>query len=115
MYSLINSLKKNKTGIVLILIASLCTTMGQYLWKMSDTHNLIYILAGFLLYGIGAVGMIIAFRYGSFSVIHPMMSMGYIFAILVGYFMLNEVIGVTKVIGLVLIMLGVAFIGVGDE
>ncbi|MCR3760935.1 EamA family transporter [Clostridium felsineum] len=115
MNSIISSYKKNQKGIILILLASICTTVGQYMWKLSAMHNIPYILIGFLFYAVGAVGMIIALKYGSFSVIHPMMSMGYVFTIIVSYLLLKESIGVEKIIGVMLIMLGVAFIGIGDE
>lgn len=115
MDNLFLSLKKNKVGIVLILIASLFTASGQYFWKLSDMHNIILILVGFIFYGIGAIGMIIAFKYGSFSVIHPMMSMGYIFTILLGYYFLNEIVNFEKIIGLIFIMIGICLVGVGDE
>lgn len=115
MSNISKSLKKNRIGISLILISSIFTTFGQYFWKISHMNNTIFILIGFLLYGIGAVGMIIAFKYGSFSVIHPMMSMGYIFIMLLGYYFLNETINLEKIVGVVVIMLGVALIGVGDE
>lgn len=115
MSNLIGSLKKNKKGIMLILLSSIFTTMGQYFWKISNSHILMYIFIGFVFYGIGAVSMIIAFKFGSFSVLHPMMSMGYIFTILVGFYFLNEAISAKKIIGLALIMLGIVFIGVGDE
>ncbi|KHD38623.1 membrane protein [Clostridium acetobutylicum] len=115
MNSILSSFKKNQKGIILILIASICTTIGQTLWKMSAMHNMLYILIGFFFYGIGAVGMIIALKYGSFSVIHPMMSMGYVFTIIVSYILLRESVGFGKIIGVILIMFGVAFIGLGDE
>lgn len=115
MNSIVISLKKNKVGIILILIASLFTTGGQYFWKVSDMHNIVFILIGFIFYGIGAVGMIIAFKYGSFSVIHPMMSMSYIFIVLLGYYFLNEAVSFEKIMGLILIIIGVVLVGVGDE
>lgn len=115
MNKLVSSLQKNKTGIILIVIAALCTTTGQYLWKISQMHNIFYICIGFAFYGIGAVGMIVALKYGSFSVIHPMMSIGYIFGVIAGYFLLNEVINIQKIIGLIIIIIGVVLIGVGDE
>ncbi len=115
MNNIIKSLKKNKIGIILILISALFTTSGQYFWKISYMHNMIFILMGFIFYGIGAVGMIVAFKYGSFSVIHPMMSMSYIFIVVLGYYFLNEVVNIEKIIGLMLIMLGVVLVGVGDE
>lgn len=115
MNNLIDSLNKNKNGIILILISSIFTTIGQYFWKISNIHILMYIFIGFVFYGIGAVSMIIAFRFGSFSVLHPMMSVGYIFTILVGFYFLNEAISTAKIIGLILIMTGIVLIGVGDE
>lgn len=115
MNNIVNSLNKNKKGIILIFIASLLTTLGQYFWKVSQMHDFKFILLGFVFYAVGAVGMIIAFKYGSFSVIHPMMSMSYIFTIFVGYYFLNEVINFDKILGLLFIMLGIVFIGVGDE
>lgn len=115
MNNLIVSLRKNKIGIILILISALITANGQYFWKISHMHNVIFILIGFLFYSVGAVGMIMAFKYGSFSVLHPMMSIGYIFTVLIGYYFLNEIINIKEITGLILIMLGVVLIGVGDE
>lgn len=115
MNNLLSSLNKNKNGIILILVSSIFTTMGQYFWKISNLHVIQYIFIGFLLYGIGAVSMIIAFKFGSFSVLHPMMSAGYILTILVGFYLLNEAISTFKIIGLILIMAGIVLIGVGDE
>ena len=59
--------------------------------------------------------MIIAFKFGSLSVLHPMMSIGYVFALIIGYFWLGEAITVTKVVGITSILIGVALMGMGDE
>lgn len=91
------------------------SAFGQYLWKLSDAHNLMFALFGFMLYGLGAALMIVAFKFGSFSVLHPVQSLSYVFALLIGFFLLGESIGPAKVIGLALVMLGVVMIGVGDE
>lgn len=109
------SFEKNKKGIVLIIIAALFTVLGQYFWKLSHANNIEFVIIGFLFYGIGAVGMIIAFKFGSFSVLHPMMSINYIFTILLAYFTLGESINLYKIIGLLFIMIGITCVGVGDE
>lgn len=109
------SLKKNKIGIAIIIFSAICTAFGQYCWKVWEAKGMLTLLIGFVLYGIGAISMIIAFKFGSLSVLHPMMSIGYVFALFIGYFMLGEVITLTKVLGILLILLGVAFIGMGDE
>lgn len=112
--SFANSIKKNYKGIIIILIASLFTAVGQLLWKLSNGSNLYFLFLGFFCYGIGAVLMIIAFRYGSLSVIHPMLSFGYIFAIILGSTVLHEAVTVRRLLAIFLIMLGVTLIGGGD-
>ena len=59
--------------------------------------------------------MIIAFKFGSLSVLHPMMSIGYIIALLIGYFLLDEDITKFKIIAIIFILIGVVLMGVGDE
>ena len=109
------SLKKNKIGIIIIIFSAICTAFGQYCWKVWETKGLLTLFIGFILYGIGAVSMIIAFKFGSLSVLHPMMSIGYVFALIIGYFWLGEAITITKIIGITSILIGVALMGIGDE
>jgi len=59
--------------------------------------------------------MILSYKHGSLSVLHPMMSMSYVFAFIIGYFILNETIQIGKIIGLILIILGCFLIGGGDD
>lgn len=115
MNSLEYSLKKNKTGMIIMVMSALTSSVGQYFWKASGGKDLLIIFFGFAFYGIGALCMITAFKYGSFSVLHPMQSLSYIFALFIGYFMLNEAITPQKIIGLLIIFFGVVMIGVGDE
>ena len=109
------SLKKNKIGIMIIIFSAICTAFGQYCWKIWEVKGLLTLFIGFILYGIGAVSMIIAFKFGSLSVLHPMLSLGYVFALIIGYFWLGESITITKIIGIIAILIGVALIGMGDE
>jgi drug/metabolite transporter (DMT)-like permease len=108
------SIKKNYKGIILIIFASLLTAYGQMLWKISNGSELKFIISGFVLYGIGAVLMIIAFRYGSLSVLHPMMSFGYIFVIILGKTILKELITPMHLVATFIIICGVVLIGGGD-
>ncbi len=109
------SLKKNKIGIILMIFSALCTSWGQYCWKIWESKGLAVLIIGFILYGTGAVSMIIAFKFGSLSVLHPMMSISYVFALFIGFFLLGEAITIPKTIGIISILIGVALMGVGDE
>lgn len=112
---MIESLKKNKKGIVLMLISSLFVCIGQLFWKLYAEGNIIFLLLGFGFYGIGALIMIYAYKFGSLSVLQPMLSANYIFTIILATTILNEQITLTKVIGILVVILGVILIGGGDE
>lgn len=108
------SLQKNKVGMAIMTLSAACTAFGQYFWKASHGTNLLLMFIGFVFYGFGALTMILAFRYGSFSVLHPMLSLGYIFGMIISVGLLGETIDVYKIIGLLFILFGVTMVGVGD-
>lgn len=105
---------KNLTkGIILIILSALCTSFGQLFWKIGINSSLFLLIAGFVLYGIGAISMIIALKFGELSIIHPLMCTGYIFALINGYFFLKEKISFIQFLGIVIIIIGVIFIARG--
>ncbi|MGF2617964.1 EamA family transporter [Rossellomorea vietnamensis] len=115
MNKVIASFKKNGTGIGLMIVAAIFTASGQLFWKLSETELNLYLLIGFGLYGLGAVLMILAFRFGSLSVLHPFLSVGYIISTILGVMILQEELTAGGIAGVVLIIIGVALIGGGDE
>lgn len=109
---------KNKLsiGIFMMILSATFTAVGQAFWKLSSSGFQSWQLyIGFLCYGIGAILMIIAFRFGSLSVLHPLLSIGYVIAILIEVFFLSEKLTLVKIIGNVLIISGAIFIGVGGK
>ena len=69
--------------------------------KISIEKDLFYLLLGFLIYAIGAFVMIIAYRYGSLSVLQPFLSLNYVLSIFLGYFILDEIITIYKIISFI--------------
>ena len=67
-------------GIALMLTSALLTCTGQLCWKLSALREppLLFLLAGFGLYGLGALLMMAAMRFGELSVLHPMLGAGYV-------------------------------------
>ena len=108
------SFNKNKKGILLMLISSICVCVGQLLWKLSADRGMIYMVIGFLFYGIGALVMIIAYKYGELSVLQPMLSLNYVLSIILAALVLHESITVVKCIGVLIIVSGVIMIAGGD-
>ena len=111
---MIKSISKNKKGIILMLLSSICVCIGQLLWKLSTSGNIILLL-GFFFYGIGALIMIVAYRFGELSVLQPMLSLNYILSIFLAVVILKEEITILKVIGVFVIITGVIMIARGDD
>lgn len=111
----IKSFQTNKWGILGMTLAAFFTATGQLLWKMSNAHLNVALIIGFLLYGLGAVTMIVAFKFGRFSVLHPLLSLGYVFAIFYGIFFLHEPFTREMILGVAIIIIGTILIGGGDD
>ena len=112
---ILDSIKRNKKGIVLILFSSIAVCIGQLFWKLSYIQGDIYILLGFVFYIIGALAMILSYRYGKVSVLQPLLSFNYVLSVIIGFIVLNESLTSTKILGVFLIMLGIFFIAGGDK
>ena len=103
-------------GIVIMLCSSLLTCTGQLCWKLSAGQNtLLFLLAGFGLYGCGALLMIIALRYGDLSKLHPMLSAGYILSVVLGAAVLGEPVTGRKVLGIAVIIAGLILINLPER
>ena len=109
------SFQKNKKGILLMLVSSICVCIGQLLWKLSAKEGILVLLAGFAFYGVGAMGMILAYRFGKLSVLQPMLSLNYVLSILLAALVLEEEITLLKCAGVLTIIAGVILIAGGDE
>jgi undecaprenyl phosphate-alpha-L-ara4N flippase subunit ArnE len=110
-----NSWKENRSGAILMIVAALLSSLGQLLWKFSGGNINAYLIFGFMLYGMGALFMIVGLGKGSLTVLQPMMSISYIFALIWGYIFINEPITLVKIVGVLIILIGVVFISGGDK
>ncbi len=113
--NLVKSIQANKKGILLMLVSSVCVCIGQLLWKLSADHGLLFMLLGFVFYGIGALVMLVAYKFGKLSVLQPLLSMNYVISIVLAALILKEQITILKCIGVLIIIAGVVFIAGGDE
>ena len=118
------------THFFLILLNTLILVSGQFLWKIgmmkqepsfSSIGEIIkllfspYILSGLTLYGFATVLWLFILTRVPLSVAYPVQSLAYIFAVFGAYFLFNEPLGWTKIIGVMLIMVGVSLIGFGGQ
>ena len=113
--SMLESIKKNKKGILLMTISSLLACVGQLLFNLAASDGIWYVLLGLVFYGMGAVCMLMAYRFGKLSVLQPILSLNYIFSLFLGALVLKETISITKIIGVSIVICGVMLITAGDE
>lgn len=112
---MIESFKKNRKGILLMVVSSICVCVGQLFWKLSSSYGIAALLIGFAFYGIGALVMIVAYKYGKLSVLQPMLSLNYVLSIILAATVLHEQITLLKCLGILIIIFGVICIAGGDE
>lgn len=111
----VEKIDKQKLSILFMIIASIFTAFGQLCWKLFETKGIGFLLLGFILYGIGAIAMMIAFKGGELSVLYPIMCVGYVIALINGKVFLGETVSITQIIGIISIIIGVVFMGLGGK
>lgn len=102
---------KSSYGIMLMCISSVCVCVGQLWWKLSSDGNLLFLLGGFALYGIGAILMLFAYKFGSLSSLQPILSLNYVISICLSVTILQEAITHIQLLGVLLITFGVFLVG----
>ncbi|SHF28169.1 EamA family transporter [Caloramator proteoclasticus] len=106
-----------KTFFILISM-TLCGSLGGYFLKrasynLNSLKTLIlnkYIYIGGLFYCLGAILNIVLLKYIPYSLVLPLNSITYIWALLLAYFLLGEKIGRYKLFGILCIVVGVFFL-----
>ena len=110
-----------KTSAILIVIfSSVIASFGQIFFKFAaDFTGPLYlnyfIIVGLFLYGIGGVMFLFALKDGELSVLYPILATSYIWATLLAIYLFNDVLNIAKIVAIILVMLGVGFIGKGRE
>lgn len=114
------SLQKYKKGIFLMIISSCLVCVGQLFWKLFSVEGvgqqkLVCLIIGFILYGFGAIIMVIAYRYGKLSVLQPILSLNYVITIILAAVILRETITMGKIVGVACIIAGVTLVSRGGN
>ena len=111
-------------AIGLVIFGTLIGSWGALLFKMASSSfslppwKLITnwrLMLGGLLYLISTVPFLIAVKYEDISLLYPFVSTSYIWVVLMSIFFLGEKMNLWKWFGIVLILIGVSFIGLGKS
>lgn len=109
-------------AVALVISACFLGSFGPILLKKA-THKLsfkinniiknYYLIGGFLLYAVGTILFIPALKGGELSVLYPLVATTYIWVSLWSVKFLKEKMNKQKWIGILLVIVGVVFIGLG--
>ncbi len=111
-------------AIFLIAFTTLLTSAGQIFFKFGANRlefNIFSILTnyflfiGLFIYVIAAVLVVISLKYGELSILYPIISLSYVWVSFLSIYFFYETMGTVKWFGIIAILFGVSFIGVGSK
>jgi multidrug transporter EmrE-like cation transporter len=73
------------------------------------------LFAGYSLYGISTVLLVIALKHGELSLLYPVFAMTYVWVTILSVVLLKEAMNPYKLVGIAIIVGGVAVLGMGDR
>jgi uncharacterized membrane protein len=109
-------------AIGLVLLGTVIGSLGPILFKKgADKFSLnpfkmlknYYFITGCFMYGLATIIFIPALRGGELSVLYPFVALVYVWVALLSIKLLKEKMNLFKWLGIVLILAGVTFIGLG--
>lgn len=118
---------KRRTAIFIVLACTLLVAIAQYLIKLGANHlshagllattigifTIPQLFAGYCLYGVFTVLFVYALRHGELSVLYPLISLSYVWVTITAVLAFHESVNPFKIIGVAVIILGVAVLGFG--
>ena len=107
-----------------MLVSATLATLGQMFWKFGadalpqgiftwDCAG--NVALGLFLYASGSVTMMVAFRSGEVSVLHPIMSFSYVLSQIIGAIVFHDPLTWGRSIGVVLITIGIVILMQGGR
>jgi multidrug transporter EmrE-like cation transporter len=83
---------------------------GNPLGSLLGLFRTPWIILGFVFYGVSAILWLDVLSKLDFSMAFPMVSLTYVFAVLIGRFVFQETVGLDRIVGVLLILAGLFFI-----
>ena len=118
-------MKTKSLAILLIIIASILTSLAQVAYKFAADWivytNIISFLTnypfiiGLFLYGTAGVFLVKSFKRGDVTVLYPLFASSYILVILFSHYIFGEVITSYKWIGVAVIIFGITLVSIGSK
>lgn len=117
-------MKTKLWAMAVMLFVTLLTSSAQIFYKMGASKLKLDLLAiitnyhiiiGIVLYGLGAVLMILAMRGGDVSVLYPIVATSYIWVSILSQHFFGEYVNMIEWTGIMAIVVGIVFISFGSR
>ena len=104
------------------MFCTLLTSLGQLLLKWGSSKLELsfwalvtnyYLIGGCIVYGVGAILLIVALKYGELSTLYPLIALSFVWVGLLSIYLLHEEVTLLNWMGIVSILGGVSSIGWG--
>jgi drug/metabolite transporter (DMT)-like permease len=116
--------QQKRRSVFLIILFTFFAATAQVLWKYATIAlgehppllvvvTNVNLIAGLVIYGLGAMVMIVALQHGELSVLYPLISLNYVWVAIVAVALFDEHMNLLKLSGMIVIMAGVAVLGRG--
>jgi drug/metabolite transporter (DMT)-like permease len=114
---------KTKKGILLVIISTLIIASAQFFIKKGAnlagntliSYVNLWIILGIIIYVLATILFVIGLKFGNLSTLYPILGLSYIWVILISYFIFKEFITTLDLLGIILIIIGVATLGVFER
>ena len=117
-------LRARRNSFLLVFACTILGSAAQLLIKTGMNHfslsvfalaTNIPLVAGYTLYGVNTLMMVLALKNGEMSMLYPIIALTYVWTTLASYLLLGEPSNLYKNVGIVTIVLGVAVMGRGGK
>jgi len=89
--------------------------MNHFAWDLTAILTNVPLFAGYALYGLFTVLMVLALKQGELSLLYPVISLSYVWVTALSYFIFHDTLSPLKLTGIAAIMGGVAMLGRGGS
>ena len=113
-----------RKGVALVFTCTILGAAAQILMKIGMAHfrpdvlalvTNLPLIAGYALYGINTLLLVLALREGELSTLYPIIALTYVWVTLLSYTLLGEKPSLLKDVGIASIVVGVAVLGRGER
>lgn len=118
--------RAQRRAVIMVAAATIVCAAAQILMKLGADYSRLHpglgglitdipLVAGYALYALMTVLIVVAFKDGELSVLYPIISLSYVWVTALSYFVFHDSLNPWKMTGLGFIIAGVAVIGRGSK